>query len=523
MVASSSCRTLLSFVLFLLLLWGTDAAPWTADKRGTADFIAPTGYKVSWNVASKRASVGASDGGLGYSSLATSGGITQALITQCALLCTQKPTCGFYQLFQVASSSYGTVDCSLHSVYVASSKATYATGPDSTGGTIVTTYGVRNLNTPVSGSSTIATSAISTTTISSAGTVTTSTASATATLPASPPSATLTQFKPCSSVTSNTVPMFVNSQFAKSASTSAYIVQHGSGRDFQDYFTAVYNVIGTTGIIAAPNFYINTDAIAPTTWYQPSVNLAWANGTGTWAVGADAVAPSAVSCSTMDTYDALLTYLNNKSLFPNLAKVYFVGHSAGANLVSRYSQLYNGNYPFAIRYIVANAASQAYFTGARPVANPCSDGTVYSFQLVSTGMPRYVAAKFTSASAIFQRWITRDVVSLVGDLDTNDRFPGGVEDCASQAQGGVNRRERNYAWWAYTNILAATGANVSSYTGYQQLLASGAKTLYKGTFSHQNCVVDGVGHDEVAMFSSACGTAAMTKTAIPAGVGAQYP
>lgn len=525
MQQSMNCA-LVALLLVLLSIFTVHASPLQAkptdrlQERATTDFIAPTGYKISWNVAGKRASTGASTGGLGYSIIATSGKVTQALVNSCAVKCTSTAKCAMYQILQLSGSSSGTVLCTLHGEYVASTKATYTTGPN--GGTVVTTYGIRNLNTPVSGSGTTTTAAVATTTITKAGSTTTSTASVVATFPASPPGATLVQFKPCTSV-SYSVPMFVNNQYAKSSLTSAYIVQHGSGLNFQDYFTAVYNVIGTNGIIAAPNFYVGTSAVAPTTWYQPGLNLAWSNATNTWTIGADAIAPSPTTCSSFDVYDALLTYFSNKSLFPNLTKIYFVSHSGGSNMVSRYSQIYNGAYTFTFRYIVANAANQAYFTNSRPVANPCAAGLTYPYQLASSGMPRYVAARFTTATAIFQRWITRDVVTLVGDLDTQAAYPGGVEDCGSQAQGGVNRRERNYAWWAYQNILAGTGANVAGYTGYQQLIASGATTLFKGTFTHQNCVVAGVGHDQNAMFSSACGTAAMTQTTIPAGVGPLTP
>lgn len=495
------------------------------QQRATTDFIAPTGYKVSWNVAGKRASTGASTGGLGYTFIAKTGAITQTLVNTCATKCKTTAKCGMYQIIQLSGAAGGSVVCDLHSEYVSSKKATYTSGLGAApAGKVVTAYGIRSLSTPVSGSGGGSTTTQKVTSTITKGTTTSTTTSvATVAFPASPPGATLVQFAPCSSVTKNTVPMFVNNQYVKSTETSAYIVQHGSGLNFQDYFTSAYAVVGTKGIIAAPNFYYSTSAVAPNTWYQPAHNLAWNNATGTWAAGTDAVAPSAVACSSFDVYDALIAYFSNKTLFPELTKIYFVSHSAGANMVSRYSQLYNGASSLTFRYIVANAASQAYFDNPRPeTVTNCPSAYTYPSELVSSGMPRYVAARFTTASAIFQRWITRDVVTLVGTYDTLARYPGGVEDCASQAQGGINRRDRNYAWWAYTNILAATGANVTAYTGYQQLLKSGAKTLYKGTFNHQNCVVDQVGHDQTAMFASACGVAAMTTAKLPAGVGANY-
>jgi hypothetical protein len=349
-------------------------------------------------------------------------------------------------------------------------------------------------------------------------------------LPASPKGATLIQFKPCSGV-SATVPMFVNNQYAKSTTTSAYIVQHGESADFNNYFTAVYNIIGTTGIIAAPNFYNISSTSGSKSWYQSSVNLAWLK-TGNWTIGSSAIAPTSgtnalngKACSSYDTYDTLLTQFNNKALYPNLKQVYMLSHSGGANAISRYSQINNGSYTFNIRYIIANAASQAYFTSARPETNPCHSAGYYPNQwVVDTEMSPYIRARFTTPTALFQRWVTRDVINLIGDLDTNSRYGGGTQDCGSVSEGGANRRDRDYAWWAYTNILAGTKTDVSSYTGYKQLLASGAKAITtSSTLKHQNCVISNVGHVFVPMLNSTCGRAALSQATIPAGVGAQYP
>jgi hypothetical protein len=512
-----------SLVNALSLAQSTDLNLLSLQPRATTDFIAPTGYKFSWNIAGKRASTGASTGGLGYTFIAKTGAITQTLVNTCATKCKTTAKCGFYQIIQLSGAAGGTVVCDLHSEYVSSKKATYSSGLGAApAGKVVTTYGIRSLSTPVSGTGTTTTQKV-TSTVTKGTSTSTTTGVATVSFPASPPGATLVQFAPCSSITKSTVPMFVNNQYAKSTLTSAYIVQHGSGLNFNDYFTSVYNVLGTKGIIASPNFYYSSSAVAPNTWYQPTHNLAWSNATGTWAAGTDAIAPTAVACSSFDVYDALIAYFSNKTLFPNLTKIYFVSHSAGANMVSRYSQIYNGASQLTFRYIVANAANQAYFNNPRPeTVSNCPSAYTYPAQLVTSGMPRYVAARFTSASAIFQRWISRDVVTLVGTYDTYARAPGGITDCGSQAQGGVNRRDRNYAWWAYTNILAGTGTNVTAYTGYQQLLKSGATTLYKGTFNHQNCDIDKVGHDQNGMFNSTCGVAAMTTAKLPAGVGADY-
>lgn len=89
-----------------------------------------------------------------------------------------------------------------------------------------------------------------------------------------------------------------------------------------------------------------------------------------------------------------------------------------------------------------------------------------------------------------RRYVSRDVVSLTGDLDTYKNGPFGDQSCKAQKQGGVNRRDRNYAQWAYKNLLAGTSEDVSDYYGYKELKTShgGVESLDVGTFNHRNCI-----------------------------------
>ncbi|UZJ52478.1 hypothetical protein CBS101457_001798 [Exobasidium rhododendri] len=392
-------------------------------------------------------------------------------------------------------SKNGTVLCGLYSSYVSSTKATHHTGPGR--GTVVTSYGVR----------------------------TNTRATKNAGFPKSPKGATLVQFQPCPSVNA-TVPMFVNDQYNASKATKLYISQHGAGADFQDYFSYLYPLVGYSSILVAPGFYKVDNKEAPASWYQPDVTMAWAAGTGSWTAGEDAVAPRSGDnllnvtglCSSYDTFDGLLDYFSDTAKFPNLKYVTFVAHSGGANMVSRYSQFYNGNHPFTFRYILANAANQAYFTDARPDTEVCAKGKNYPYQMVETGMNRYVASRYVSSLLTYQLWLTRDIITLIGNIDTAKLFPFGTQNCESRAQGGRNRRDRNYAWWAYTNILAGTSTNVSAYYGYDQLIASGAIRMnVLSEFNHQNCIVADVGHDAAEMFQSECGRAAIARKTLPSG------
>jgi hypothetical protein len=515
---------ILLFTLFASLSYAGRFEAHLARRAHKYAFAAPSKSKISWNIVGKRASLGTSTKTISYSSLAKSGSITQTLINKCVANCQKTKKCTFVQVFQASSSSYGTVICSLHTDYIPSHLAKYSTNAKSIGGgKIKTTYGLRMLPSTTTTSTTHkATSTSKKATITSTLKATSTTAVATRTgLPPSPKGATLIQLRPCSGVTAS-IPMFVNSQYNRSTTTSAYIVQHGNERDFDTYFSAVYKTIGENGVVIAPNSYVTTDAPSPKSWFQPEINLAWVNGSGTWYIGADAVAPTngthalnGALCSSYSTYDAILDHLSSKTLFPNLSKIYFVSHSGGANMVSRFSQIYDNPKSLSIRYILANSANNAYFTDARPenktFLDNCSSSSTYRYpyQLVTTGMPRYVANKFTNVEDTFKRWIARDVIILTGNLDTAVAYPGGAENCASQAQGGTDRRDRNYAWWAYQNILVGSPANVTGFFGYHNLSTK---------FHHQNCVVDKVGHDAVKMFTSVCGVAAMTQAKVPAGV-----
>lgn len=89
----------------------------------------------------------------------------------------------------------------------------------------------------------------------------------------------------------------------------------------------------------------------------------------------------------------------------------------------------------------------------------------------------------------------------------------GDDSCSVLAQGGLNRRDRNYAWWAYRNLLAGTSTNVTAYYGAKNLTESGLKAIGAGNgFGHRDCVVLNVGHVDAKMYASECGQYALGQT-----------
>ncbi|PWN25902.1 hypothetical protein BDZ90DRAFT_65859 [Jaminaea rosea] len=347
-----------------------------------------------------------------------------------------------------------------------------------------------------------------------------------------PRGASLIHLSPCGS-SPGVVPAFVNSGWAHpnqtSHATTAYITQHGTGAHFDVDFAAVHNVVGDQeAVVIAPAFHVAT---APRSrYYSPDKTLAWADGEVTWAGGYDSVSPFASSCSSFRTYEAILAALTDRSRFPALHTIVWAGHSAGASMVQRWSVLSPESAGHRTRYILANAPETTYFSDVRPREydrTACPGAGRYPFQWTRQGggMPRYVAERDGGGEeAAFRGWAGRDVTILIGDRDTESRFPGGDEGCAPRSQGGVNRRERNYAAWAYSVLLAGAGAreDVSRYTGYDYL-KSRVSPVGGVTFRHKVCVMGGVGHDATAVYASQCGRDALFDRGLKASVGASYP
>lgn len=111
--------------------------------------------------------------------------------------------------------------------------------------------------------------------------------------------------------------------------------------NLKDAYDAVSNVIEDSTVLIAPGFYETRDSPSyrngvASNFYDPSRHLAWANGWLSWAGGLSGRFNNQVqTCSSFDGYDALLALLADKSKYPNLSRVTFVGHSNGAAAVSR--------------------------------------------------------------------------------------------------------------------------------------------------------------------------------------------
>lgn len=171
----------------------------------------------------------------------------------------------------------------------------------------------------------------------------------------------------------------------------------------------------------------------------------------------------------------------------------------------------------------------------------------------------------------FRRYISLDIISMQGNMDTRRWFPVGDYGCQVEAQGGDDRRDRNYAWWVYKNLLAGQPTNVSQFPFYHEVralipermslqnatlpvraraqnngndpVATQAEYTYTAStvqadarraqarnptraplFRHRFCVVPDVGHKAPLMWNSTCGHEAFTVPGIAANPSfASYP
>jgi pimeloyl-ACP methyl ester carboxylesterase len=260
--------------------------------------------------------------------------------------------------------------------------------------------------------------------------------------------------------------------------TRALIIVHGLLRDAGYYFDTARKSVAAAHLdnvlVISPQFVEKEDIQGHDV---PADTLYWSGG---WPGGSDAIAPAKVS--TYDVFDAMIARLSDRARFPNLREIALVGHSAGGQIVQRYAvvgqapQLDGGSIP--VHLVVSNPSSYFYFDDWRPVPQrSCSSFDKWRYGI--SGAPRYV---YGSASELEARYVTRHVTYLLGTADTDPNQDDLDKSCGGEAQGAF-RFERGKNFIAYIKRRHPEGT------------------------SQDFAYVEGVGHDNRKMFTSACGLA----------------
>ncbi|MDE2428731.1 MAG: hypothetical protein KGM99_08390 [Burkholderiales bacterium] len=273
-------------------------------------------------------------------------------------------------------------------------------------------------------------------------------------------------------------------------------IQHGIRRNGDTYFSTMLGLLKKSGraeknmLIIAPEFPTTSDNGAA----FHGMPLWESHG---WSAGENAVvrANGTYAISAFEVLDDLLTMVSDKSHFPQIRKITFAGHSAGAQLLQRYAILNHEDEGLRangteIQYIIANPSSFLYYTAKRPDKNrfidyeqaQCPNYDQYRYGM--QGMLPY--AKNLSGMQLFQRAAARKIIYLAGTKDNNPAHRLLDKSCAAEAQGS-NRLERALAYWHYEISLAGQSRSIQ----------------------HQYFEVNGVAHQQEKMFNAVCAAKAL--------------
>ncbi len=197
--------------------------------------------------------------------------------------------------------------------------------------------------------------------------------------------------------------------------------------------------------------------------------------------------------SSFAVLDALLLYLSDRTVFPDLAEIVLTGYGQSARTVQLYAATGKGlDVPAAsgvkLRFVVASADTFLYFDDKRPGRGEDGFATFEREQCVGFNQWPYGAA--LPAVYAFGRtgqqlagtYVGREVVYLVGDKDTDTTDRG----CEARAQGR-NRLDRAEHYLKHLALVAGAPP-----AGQRLVVAKGA------------------GGSIGALLGSACGKAALT-------------
>ena len=280
----------------------------------------------------------------------------------------------------------------------------------------------------------------------------------------------------------------------------ALVIVHGKLRNADVYNASGLKAIQSAGaagkgtLLVTPQFLTKLDIDA---FHLPDTMLRWTGGG--WMEGNNA---TNAAVSSFDAFDVILEQLANRTLFPNLKTVVVAGHSAGGQIVQRYTIVGRGGDKLIhsgvhVRYVIANPSSYMYFSPERPVLDPKGE---FTFAIrrkscngkyndwkygVNNPIPYVGNAKFDDMEA---RYLRRDVVYLLGTADTDPNHPALDKTCSGEDEGPY-RFFRGKAYFTYMELR------------HPELKEEGA--------SQKLWFVPGVEHDGDKMLNSTCGLAGL--------------
>lgn len=295
--------------------------------------------------------------------------------------------------------------------------------------------------------------------------------------------------------------------------TSAIIVQHGDGRNGQDYCSYAANAVLKWGgsldttMVISPQIYETGDSALNTSsmlWWnintegQPELD----GGERDWKWGGNSTSDLSASISSFQVLDELIIALADHGRYPNMRRIVLVGHSSGGQFVQRYALfskvgkdgVLSAAVPsdVTVSYYVANPSSTTYLGPERPVTSDqncdfCVNTTITS-ELWQFAVPDFSSSeskdcsdtyntygygldgplpdypKGVTTDAAVAQYAARDVFYMSGESDICDlsymtdnnctectAYDGGLDtSCEAYTQGWC-RMSRLHAYAQYVN------------------------------------------------------------------------
>ncbi|MCF8391580.1 MAG: T9SS type A sorting domain-containing protein [Bacteroidales bacterium] len=244
---------------------------------------------------------------------------------------------------------------------------------------------------------------------------------------------------------------------------NAVIVIHGVNRDADAYFANLNTAasmrpsLTQSTIIIAPQFLIELDI---NKFGLDAEHLYWSDGG--WVPGSNSLNnsgnPRSERIPSFAVLDTLMYRLAKN--FPNLKTIVFTGHSAGGQLVNRYSattpivDALCYQFHVSTKFVVANPSSYMYLDKKRKKA-----GSIDEFEIPVTTCADYNDWKYGldnlysypalfGSEAIRNRLSTRQVVYILGGDDDNPNSSSLDVSCEAMLQGN-HRLERGSVYYNY--------------------------------------------------------------------------
>ncbi|MGE7993443.1 alpha/beta fold hydrolase [Pseudomonas sp. NPDC089554] len=268
----------------------------------------------------------------------------------------------------------------------------------------------------------------------------------------------------------------------------AVVLVHGVKRNADDYFDNGESLLQNAGLNASDTLLIAPNFLTPSDRRAGDDMPLWPKDKWMHGTESDSGRPGIAAFTVLDD---LLAYLADRQRFPKLKDILFIGHSAGGQLMQRYTLLGDGDQRLrgtgiAMRYVVSSPSSYLYVDDNRlqdgafkPVLTVmCPSYNRYRYGLERA--PEYFTRQGLSTAQVVQRYAARQVTYMVGQRDNNPRDRVMDASCGAEMQGET-RVERQLNYMRYDRFLAQKWAIPIEHPQFQ---------------------VSGVGHNAARLFSA---------------------